>query len=46
MKVDHLLTNLKTLLTVVLATSTVGGGLGLNDGWVEGISVGLSTAYM
>ena len=43
MKVDHLLTNLKTLLTIVLATSTVGSGLGLNDGWVEGIYVGLNS---
>ena len=40
-EVAQLLTNLKTLLTVVLATSTVGSGLGLNDGWVEGISEGL-----
>ena len=41
MKVAHLLTNVKTLLTVVLATSTVGAPVGLNEGWVEGISVGL-----
>ena len=38
MKVAYLLTNIKTLLTVVLATSTVGAPV---DGWVEGISVGL-----
>ena len=43
MKVAYLLTNVKTLLTVVLATSTVGPPLGLNDGWVEGIYVGLNS---
>jgi len=40
-EVAQLLTNLKTLLTVVLATSKVGALLGVNDGWVEGISEGL-----